>query len=161
MFMSHLPGNLGSNWLSTVASLLKKKRQAALPRGRRRLAAEPLERRTVLSVAPLADEASVSTLSLDQYLAQQHELGPVAPLIENVPTDASSPDAVVPNTSAQDSLSAVQEPAPIDHYFNSYAFAGEGEGSGSGSGSASGSGSSAPDAPPTITDTSTKDLNGL
>jgi hypothetical protein len=165
--MSHHSRN---SWLGVVAELLEKKRRAGLPSAHRRLVAERLERRTVLSVAAV-DDPNVSQPSLSEYLGQEHQLGPVAPPApENLASDSA---LQAPSTS--DSLNVVLEPASTDQFFSSYQpngqAEGEGEalgsgssvGSGSGVGSSSGSGSgtgsgsgSGVEAPPTISATQTR-----
>ena len=78
------------HWLASVASFIWPGNCAV--RRLRNLHAEFLERRCVLSVAPLESE----TLSLEAYVAAEHEMGPVEPTaIEDAPaSEPLSPSAV-------------------------------------------------------------------
>jgi len=131
-------GSKESSWLDRIAQLLAHQRQSPSS-PRRKLLAERLERRTVLSGTPLAVEETAAGPSLEEYLAQGHAMGPVMPG-EVAPTSAGESD-----TMPESSLSASDSPVLTAQYFYSYvgqgAGEGEGEGSGSGSGSGAGSGS--------------------
>jgi len=80
-------------WLIRFASLISPAIRAQRP-DRRTLHAEVLERRCVLSVAPVPLESEA--LSLEAYVAAGHEMGPVEPsAIEDAPAgEALNPSAV-------------------------------------------------------------------
>ncbi len=64
-------------WVGTLSRLIGKRRKQARRPIVRRLRAELLEDRSVLSVAPFGD---AETISLAEYLAQEHEeIGPAIP----------------------------------------------------------------------------------
>jgi hypothetical protein len=122
-----MPINGPHSWLENVAQILAGDRTRSHRRVVRRLAAEQLERRTVLSAAPTASVESSST-SLAAYVAQPHVMGPMAP-----------PSAQ--ESSADDQPLTVTDPALADQVITTLIYGGEGEGSGDGGGGASGSGS--------------------
>jgi hypothetical protein len=120
------------SWLNTVSTLLGSRHDRP-PSRIRRLRAEALEDRTVLSTAALPTTPAPG-MSLDQYLALEHPMGPIAPSAAAI-ADLSSTD-----NSSSDSLAAtVVSPQSIDQWFA----AAEGEGEGGGGGSGSGGGSAA------------------
>src|SRR5690349_16530105 len=80
--------NRGS-WFPTLLGTFGKNTKSRGVVSRRRLMAESLESRMVLSVAPV-DEAIGPSLA--EYLAQEHEMGPVAPTAEIAASDASTVD---------------------------------------------------------------------
>src|SRR5262245_50612815 len=89
---------VGRPWLGSLKKLLGIKKER-LPHGPiRRLGAERLEDRSVLSVAPLAD---VESISLADYLAQEHnQIGPIVPAeiaTANADLPADSPYGPSPN----------------------------------------------------------------
>jgi hypothetical protein len=100
----------------------------------RRLQAERLENRTVLSTAPLPVTAPPGE-TLAQYLAQAHPMGPIAP------SQAMSADGA-----PIDALATAISPSSVDQWFAADHGEGEGDGgsgaSGSGGSSSSGSGAS-------------------
>lgn len=111
------------SWFPVFGGLSNKKNSSRGVIGRRRLMAESLENRMVLSVAPIDDSADAS---LADYLAVEHEMGPIVP----AEFAASDLDISAEDPSAQ----------PIFAAFTS-AFEGEGEAEGGGAGSGGGSGS--------------------
>ena len=64
------------SWFPVFGALSNKKNSSRGVIGRRRLMAESLESRMVLSVAPIDDSADAS---LADYLAVEHEMGPIVP----------------------------------------------------------------------------------
>ncbi len=140
--------NTAGSWLDVVAGLLSNQNKRP-PRVTRRLWAERLEGRAVLSVAPISVEPPENTESLEEYLAQEQVMGPAVPAELAAPADPEIPAA------AADHLLSVEQG-------EGYGEAGEGEGEGSGSGSGgsgrgSGSGSGGSEDPtipePEITST--------
>src|SRR6478672_3720327 len=101
------------SWLAGFCGLFGKKPQSRGIVSRRRLMAESLESRMVLSVAPVDESVGPS---LADYLAQEHEMGPAAPA-EIATSDASSLD----DTAALNPIAFLSQDE------------GEGEGSGQGS----------------------------
>lgn len=96
------------HWLARVASFIWPGNCAV--RRLRNLHAEFLERRCVLSGAPLESE----TLSLEAYVAAEHEMGPVEPTaIEDAPAseplDATAVDVVLGGATVGDA-----EQAPLN-----------------------------------------------
>src|SRR4051812_7746613 len=95
--------SLGGWWSHAVGRLLGKEktdqrrtvRRLGAGRTVRRLGAEWLENRSMMSVAPLGD---ASGISLEDYLAQQHEMGPLAPL--DVAMVAAAPSSTADLTHA-------------------------------------------------------------
>src|SRR5262249_35058762 len=65
-----------ASWFRTFRGLFGSQKENCRKNCIRRLGAELLENRMVLSTAPLADAAGQS---LADYLADEHEMGPVAP----------------------------------------------------------------------------------
>src|SRR5689334_5111892 len=100
-----------SNWLEQVARLLNGSRKARRPRMRRRLLAERLERRMVLSVAPATDGSSESFAQDDGSVA--------------VESDATF-RAEDENHAQSTTESALSDPQSTDAYFTSYSGSGEG-----------------------------------
>src|SRR6185369_4392897 len=64
------------SWISRLLGFSSEKKRPVRLAPRRKLHAELLENRMVLSTAPLAD---IEGPSLADYLAQEHAMGPVAP----------------------------------------------------------------------------------
>jgi hypothetical protein len=126
----------GSSWLDVVAGLLGGDKKRALTRPIRRLAGERLERRMVLSTAPLAEESG-DGLSLAEYVEQEHPMGPIAP------ASASGNENQAAQIQGTQILGAAVSAGSTDQFFGTYQGTGEGEASGSGSGvtAASGTGS--------------------
>lgn len=113
------------SWLQQVAALLGAKQRPKRPI--RRLLSEMLDRRIVLSVAPVpGDEDATTEPSLAEYASQEPVMGPLP-----------AEDYV---SGSDDSTTTVSDPAPADAYFANFEGQGEGEGSGSGSGDGSGAG---------------------
>ena len=117
--------NTSGSWLDVIASLLNGDRKSGPGRRTRRLAAERLEGRMVLSVAPL--DAADGGESLAEYLAMEQAMGPVVPA----------------------ELAAMGDVTEVPEAFNQYFWMGgpEGEdcgevGEGCGEGEGSGEGSS-------------------
>jgi hypothetical protein len=112
----------------------------------RRLFGEQLEKRMVLSTAPVPLEDQGQ--SLEEYLAQDHQMGPIVPA-EVAPSPAPSPSpshATAPALSQAQStdhhqLTGTIAPISVDQLFGVDQGEGEGDGRGSGSGSGSGVGS--------------------
>src|SRR6478736_1942694 len=79
------------SWIQSIRNWFSvKKASARQRRSVRHLAGEALENRKVMSVAPFAD---VAEPSLAEYLAQAHQMGPIAPAevaAENVDALASA-----------------------------------------------------------------------
>src|SRR4051812_48015536 len=97
------------SWLDTVSTLLGS-RHDRLPSPVRRLRAEGLEDRTVLSTAALP-MAPAPGMSLDQYMRLEHPMGPIAP------PAAATTDASSTNNSSSDSLAAALiTPQSIDQF---------------------------------------------
>jgi hypothetical protein len=161
---SRQSGKTVGSWLDVVAGLLATEKKGRRRPVARKLSAERLERRTVLSTASVPATAPADDGSLAMYLAQPHPMGPIVPS-----ASAGTVEESLQGSSGSDSLSVVSNPAPTDHVFSTYDGEGEGDGSGSGSGSGSGagrgsgagsgsgssagSGSGTGDPSPTITDT--------
>lgn len=82
-------------------------RRRSLSRKSRRLVREQLERRCVLSVAPLEVESDVP--SLESYIAAEPEMGPVEPTADEAADDGNVP------------------PEAVDQYFSDGTGEGEGE----------------------------------
>lgn len=139
--MSHRSHVTGS-WLDHVAGLLSKNKNARPKPFTRRLVGERLERRTVLSVAPVELEA-VAGPSLAEYLAQDHEMGPIAPVIAAMAVDGMN----------ESLMAATLDPGVADQVFGVY----QGEGLGEGEGSGSGSGTNEP---PIVTENHATEPNG-
>src|SRR5947207_2472754 len=124
-------GKTAGSWLDVVAGLLATEKRGRRSSARRKLSAERLERRVVLSTASLPAPAPANDGSLTAYLAQPHPMGPIAPHAGTSSTEQS----------LQDSLAVVSSPSTTDHVFFTYGAQGEGDGSGSGSGPGSREGS--------------------
>src|SRR5947209_8415048 len=85
-----VPINSSPGWLEQVARLLSSgSRQTSRPSIVRKLRAEQLERRTVLSATTLVHDTPSSS-SLADYLAQAHVLGPLAPAANQSHTATSA-----------------------------------------------------------------------
>jgi hypothetical protein len=119
------------SWIDVVAGLLSNQTRRRPTRTTRRLVAERLEGRSVLSVAPLPVESSDEDGSLAQYLAQEQEMGPLAPAELAAPADAPLEDL------AADHFFGVEQ----DTEYGDVPEGEEGDGGGGGSGSGGGGGS--------------------
>lgn len=127
-----------SNWFRLVGDRFSTRRAV---RPRRRLAGEQLERRCVLSLAPLADAGDEPSLA--EYSAQVHEMGPVAPPAAEVDqyfAEAATDDGMENDGDAGDG-SAGTGTALVEMEIGE----GEGSSSGGGSGQSSAGGGGAPE----------------
>jgi hypothetical protein len=129
------------NWLEQVANLLQgtRKTRRRVPT-RRRLAAEQLERRNVLSVAPLVDATAFDESATSDDIAAATIVAP-----EAVVADASAIEAAPSESwAAEETLSVIVgsgDAAAMASGAGGGVAAAYGSGSGAGSGSGSGSGS--------------------
>jgi hypothetical protein len=117
------------SWLDVVAGLLHQGGKTPARSVRRRLTAEVLEGRSMLSVAPMVDAVNLEGQTLNDYLAQNHQMGPIAP----------TGGGYVAIITGQEGTPVAVAPGNADLLFG----AGQGEGEGEGSGSSAGSGSGA------------------
>src|SRR5690242_6685435 len=99
---SRQSGKSAGSWLDVVAGLLATEKKSRRLPVVRKLNAERLERRMVLSTASLPVTAPADDGSLATYLAQPHPMGPIVPS-----TSAGTIEQSLQDSSASDSLSVV------------------------------------------------------
>jgi len=133
-----VPSKEANSWLDSIAALLSKEPKGAPTHFSRRLAAERLEQRNVLSATTVAAPIDAANASYPPEFADYFKaLGPVAP-------SATSQTAQIPTTQTQSLACAGAVPAApaADYLFGTHQGEGRGEGEGSGSGTSGGAAAS-------------------